>query len=233
MIRKTSNAYKLIRQNIGKLTLIQQATGISPSRLVTLFLKNIPDHDLFIKKKTKDEYWTTEPLSPVSAYKYYKRASDSYLKKIEINPNYSDLMQFFKDTYLTKNYFGQDFHELRNTYYSEEASVKKFVRDAFIQVFPLTPDMTPKQRAIRNQKLGKISTQHWIGDITNYEYFQQAPGFMMKRAEEAIRMIEFYVAHLLNENDIGPLAMKILSNQNLAEKLTPKEYQVSTKVIKI
>ena len=67
MIRKTSNTYKQIKLNIGMLTLIQQATGISPNRLANIFIKNIPEQDLFIKKKTKDEYWTTELLSNESA----------------------------------------------------------------------------------------------------------------------------------------------------------------------
>lgn len=237
MIRKTSNAYKLIKKNIGLLTLIQQATDISPSRLVILFLKNIPDQELFIKKKTKDEFWTTEPLSPESAYKYYKRASNAYLKKIEENPNYHSLMDFFKENYLTKDYFGpgQDFYELRKAYFYEEAGLKRFIREAFIKTFPITPDMSPKERAIRNQKLGKISTQHWIGDITNYDYFQQAPGFMMKRVEEAIRMIELYVAHLLNEKDIWLRTMNLLSNQRLEERLIPKEekFKQTVKVRKI
>ena len=134
-------------------------------------------------------------------------------------------MKFFKDTYLTKSYFGQDFYELRNTYLAEEASVKNFVRETFIKVFPITPEMTPKERAIRNQKLGKISNQHWIGDITNYDYLQSAPNFMIERVQHAIAMIELYVANLLNEKGIGLLAMNMLSNQNLTEKLVPKEAQ--------
>lgn len=233
MIRKTSNTYKQIKLNIGMLTLIQQATGISPNRLASIFVKNIPEQDLFIKKKTKDEYWTTDLLSNESAYKYFKRASKAYLNKVESNPNYETLMKFFKDTYLTKSYFGQDFYELRNTYLAEEASVKNFVREAFIKVFPITPEMTPKERAIRNQKLGKISNQHWIGDITNYGYLQSAPNFMIERVQHAIAMIELYIANLLNEKDIGLLAMNMLSNQNLTEKLVPKEAQSKTKVLKI
>lgn len=53
MIRKTSNTYKQIKLNIGMLTLIQQATGISPNRLANIFIKNIPEQDLFIKKRLK------------------------------------------------------------------------------------------------------------------------------------------------------------------------------------
>ena len=104
---------------------------------------------------------------------------------------------------MTKSYFGQDFYELRNTYLAEEASVKNFVRETFIKVFPITPEMTPKERAIRNQKLGKISNQHWIGDITNYDYLQSAPNFMIERVQHAIAMIELYVANLLNERALG------------------------------
>jgi hypothetical protein len=225
MIRKKSNAYKYIKANIGRLTLIQQATGIAPGRLVNLFLKNLPDKDLLIKKKTKDEYWTTEPLSEGSAYKYFKRASNTYLEEVESNPSYDTLMDSFKETYLKKDYFGQDFSELLNTYRSEEKAVKEFVKDAFEQVFPITPDMNPKQMAIRNQKLGKISNQHWIGDITNYDYFQQAPGFMMKRVEQAIKMIELYVANLLNEKNLEYEVMKLTTNQRLVDKLQPKQLQ--------
>ncbi|ATJ86922.1 hypothetical protein B5G54_06490 [Ralstonia solanacearum] len=192
-------------------------------------MKNIPKDDLRLKKKTKDEYWAWDTISDESAYKYFKKASAAYLKKVEANPQYDLTMDFFKERYLKKDYFGQDFNELRNTYYSEEASVKKFVREAFIQVFPITPGMTPHERAIRNQKLGKISTQHWIGDITNYDYLQSAPNFMIERVTTAVNMIELYVANLLNEPDMGHEISKLITNQRLVEKLQLKEQQVAAK----
>ena len=48
---------------------------------------------------------------------------------------------------------------------------------------------------------------------------------MIERVQHAIAMIELYVANLLNEKGIGLLAMNMLSNQNLTEKLVPKEAQ--------
>ena len=69
--------------------------------------------------------------------------------------------------------------------------------------------------------------------ITNYDYLQSAPNFMIERVQHAIAMIELYVANLLNEKGIGLLAMNMLSNQNLTEKLVPKEAQSKTKVLKI
>ena len=89
MIRKTSNTYKQIKLNIGMLTLIQQATGISLTAWQTYLSRTFLSRTC--EKKTKDEYWTTELLSNESAYKYFKRASKAYLNKVESNPNYETL----------------------------------------------------------------------------------------------------------------------------------------------
>ncbi|MHA6897970.1 hypothetical protein [Ralstonia pseudosolanacearum] len=231
MIRKKSNAYKQIKANIAKLTVIQQTTGISPSLLVAAFLKNLPADDLFLKKKTKEEYWDWN-LSDSSGYKYFKRASAAYLKKIEGNPQYQTMLEFFESNYLTKDYFGMTYSELKKSYYAQETPIKDFVREAFIAINPITPEMTPQERAIRNQKLGKISTQHWIGDIVHYSYFSQAPGFMMKNVEEALRHIEMYIVNLLNEKQLDYELMKLTTNQNLQENLITKE-QPKKKVSKI
>lgn len=232
MIRKNTNAYRLIKNNIGVLTLIHQATGISPSRLVIIYLKNLPPQELFIKKKTKDEYWSTDLISEKSAYKYFRHASQSFLDEFEENPNYTTLREVFKNTYLKKCYFGQDFHELLNVYLWHEKAVKNFVKEAFVQAYPLTPNMSPREKAIRNQKLGKISVNHWIGDIVHYDYFSQAPNFMMVGMNNAIKMIELYVANILNESQLTHELMKLKINQRLEARLKPKSAQ-KIKVTKI
>ncbi|WP_279211863.1 hypothetical protein [Delftia acidovorans] len=226
MIKKKSNAYKHITANIAKLVIIQQATGISPSLLVTLFLKNISNENLFLKKKTKDEYWDWS-VSDGSGYKYFKRASIAYLKKNEKDQVYQTLLEFFKNEYLTRDYFGMTYAEAVQNYKDQEAPLRQFVREAFIKIHPITPEMNPVEKAIRNQKLGKISVNHWIGDITNYDYFSDAPGFMMENVKKAIQYIEIYILNILNEKQLDHDLMKLSTNQklqfNLPLKKSPKQ----------
>ena len=46
MIKKKNNAYRLIKANTPKLALIHHATGFSPNRLASLFLKVTAQEDL-------------------------------------------------------------------------------------------------------------------------------------------------------------------------------------------
>ena len=222
MIKKKSNAYGLIKNNIVKLTIVQQATGISPNNLVNIFLKTHQDSDLKIKKKTKEGYWDWE-LSSKSAYKYFKRESEKYLEQATATSGYLLMLDHIRDHYLTRDYFGMEYREIELTYRSQEAILKDFVREAFIAIFPITPEMTSKEKAIRNQKLGKISVKHWIGDIVNYKYYEQAPGFMMENVRTAISRVELYVLNVLHERELDHDLGKLMSNQNLQTKLIPKE----------
>ena len=231
MIKKKNNSYKLIKKNIAKLAIIQQTTEISPNRLVTLFLNNFSVKDFFLKKKTKDDYWDWE-LADNTPYKYFKKELSVYIKKNQNDPGFLLMQEHFKSSYLTKKYFGDNYEFLSENYYAMEKKLKDFVEEAFIGTYPITPDMSPKEIAVRNQKLGKISVAHWIGDITNYDYFNQAPDFMMHNVEQALQFIDVYIMNILNEKELDSDLMKLSTNQRLEAKLEPKQTQ-KIKVVKI
>lgn len=235
MINKKNNSYELIKKNIVKLTIIQQATGISPTNLINIFLRTHQDSDLKMKGRTEgvysEEYWNFEKVSK-NSYKYFKNESRQYLDKARGTSTFEVMLNHIKNTYLIRDYFGMEYEELELTYKSQESFLKNFAREAFIAVYPIMPDMTPKERAIRNQKLGKISVNHWIGDIVNYAYFDQAPGFMMENVKTAINRIEFYVLNVLHEKELDQDLEKMATNQNLQAKLIPKE-TTKQKIIKI
>ena len=231
MIKKKNNAFRLIKANTPKLALIHHATGFSPNRLASLFLKNTSQDDLAIQKKTKDGFWDWR-LADDTAYKYLKKDIAAYLKKNTDTPTFQIMLEHFNTNYLTKTYFGEDYQSLVNTYRFQEGPLKNFVREGFIALNPITADMTPKERAVRNQRLGKISVKHWIGDITNYDYFSQAPGFMMKNVEQSLQYIDLYILNVLNEKQLDHELMKLSANQRLEVKLTPKEAP-KTKIQKI
>lgn len=231
MIKKKNNTYKLIKENISKLVIIQQTTEISPSRLISIFIKNLSADDLLLQKKTKDGYWDWK-LADSTAYKYFKKELASYLKTNLEDASFRLMKEHFKANYLSQAYFGENYASLAGTYFAQEQTLKNFVREAFIDVYPITPEMTPTEVAIRNQKLGKISVKHWIGDITNYDYFNDAPGFMTKNVQQALQYIDMYILNLLNEKQLDHELMKLSTNQRLEAKLAPKHTQ-KTKVQKI
>lgn len=232
MIKKKNNSYRLIKENIARLTLIQKATGISPLNLTAVFLSNLSDSDVRLMKKTKDGYWQWD-LADKTPYKYFKRESIKYLKVAESTNGFKVMLDVIERSYLTNSYFGYKYDELLLTYLSQETALKNFVREAFIAVFPITPEMTPRERAIRNQRLGKISSSHWIGDIVHCNYFNQAPGFMMDNVKKSLAMIELFVTNLLNDKDLVHDLTKLITNQNLHAKLTPKPQITKEKTIKI
>lgn len=236
MIEKKSKSYELIKKNIAKLTIVQQATGISPNNLINIFLRTHQDSDLKMKGRTEglysEDYWNFEKVSK-SSYKYFKKESRHYLDKARGISSYEVMLNHVKDTYLTRDYFGMEYEELELAYRSQELILKTFVREGFIAINPITPDMTTKERAIRNQKLGKISVNHWIGDIVNYTYYEQAPGFMMENVKTAISRVEFYVLNVLHENDLDHDLGKLASNQRLQEKMIPNEKRTKQKINKI
>ncbi|VWD46183.1 hypothetical protein BLA18110_07265 [Burkholderia lata] len=112
---------------------------------------------------------------------------------------------------------------MSNNYYAQEEPLKNFVREGFIAINPINSEMSPKEIAIRNQKLGKISVNHWIGDITNYDYFNQAPGFMMKNVQQALQYIDLYILNILNEKQLDHEIMKLSTNQKLEAKFAATE----------
>ncbi|MCA0175664.1 MAG: hypothetical protein LCH73_05155 [Proteobacteria bacterium] len=222
MIKKKNNTYRLIKKNIAKLSLIHQTTGVSPNRLVSLFLKNLSLDDVALHKKTKDGYWNWA-LADKTAYKYFKRELAIYLKKNIASSSFNTMQEHFKANYLTKEYFGENYASLSNNYFAQEEPLKNFVREGFIAIYPITPEMSQKEIAIRNQKLGKISVKHWIGDIINYDYFNQAPGFMMKNVQQALQCIDLYILNILNEKQLDHEIMKLSTNQKLEAKFDATE----------
>ena len=232
MIKRKNNAYKLIKTNAPKLALIHYATDYSPQRLALLFLNNTSQDELAIPKKSKDGFWDWK-LAEDTAYKYLKKEFTAYLKKNRDTPTFQIMLEHFKANYLTKTYFGQDYASLVNIYQFQQEPLKNFVREAFIAINPITSDMSPQERAVRNQRLGKISVKHWIGDITNYDYFGQAPGFMMTNVNQALQYIDLYILNLLNEQQLDSELTNLSVNQKLEEKLIPKANAVKAKPIKI
>lgn len=232
MIKKKNNAYRLIKANTPKLALIHHATGFSPNRLASLFLKNTSQDDLVIQKKSKDGFWDWK-LADDTAYKYLSKEITAYLNKNADSPTFQIMLEHFTTNYLTKDYFGQDYQSLVNTYQFQEVPLKNFVREAFINMNPITADMSPQERAVRNQRLGKISVKHWIGDITNYDYFSQAPGFMMKNVQQALQHIDLYIMNLINEKQLDSELSNLSVNQKLEQRLTPKAPTVKVKPQKI
>ena len=232
MIKKKNNAYKHIKANTPKLALIHHATDFSPNRLASLFLKNTSQDDLVIQMKSKDGFWDWK-LADDTAYKYLKKQMAAYLKKNADSPTFQLMLEHFKTNYLTKEYFGEDYQSLVNTYQFQEGPLKDFAREAFIAINPLTADMSPQERAMRNQRLGKISVKHWIGDITNYDYFSQAPGFMMSNVQQALQYIDLYIMNLLHEKQLDSELSNLSVNQRLEQKLIPKEPATKIKKLKI
>ncbi|MCL9844633.1 hypothetical protein [Ralstonia solanacearum] len=231
MIKKKNNTYNLIKKNIAKLAIIQQTTNISPNRLVSIFLKNLSSDEILLQKKTKEGYWDWK-LADNTAYKYFKKELSTYLKTNLEDTSFRTMKEYFKSNYLTKDYFGENYASLADNYFAQELTLKNFVRESFISVYPITPEMTPTEVAIRNQKLGKISVKHWIGDIINYDYFSQAPGFMMNNVQQALQYIDLYIMNVLNEKQLDHELVRLSTNQRLEVKLQPKQ-TVKNKTIKI
>lgn len=232
MIKKKNNSYKLIKKNIAKLAIIHQTTKISPNRLVSIFLRNSLTEEISLPKKSRDGYWNWT-LADDTAYKYFKKELTSYLKRNADQPSFQTMQEHFKSNYLIKEYFRESYESLAENYYAQEQQLKDFVREGFIAIHPITPDMSPKEVAIRNQKLGKISVNHWIGDIMNYEYFSQAPGFMMKNVQDALQYIDLYIINILNEKQLDHELMKLSTSQRLENKLPTKDSLIKSKPLKI
>ena len=224
MIKKESNAYKQIKDNIAKLTIIQQATEFSPQKLVHIHL--VYCTDLL-------EIMNVEKLNTKSFYKYFIKESCKYLKENQSTKAYQTILESVKENYLTKKYFGADYYEIVKDYKEQESPLKEIVLDGYKAIFPITPDMSKADVARRNQKLGKISVKHWIGDIVNYEYFHQAPNFMQTNVKNAIQMAEIFLHNLVSDKDLDLEIMKLSSNLYLEEKLAPKSIQLKSKPVKI
>ncbi|PUE62879.1 hypothetical protein B9Z45_02100 [Limnohabitans sp. 2KL-17] len=224
MIKRESNAYKQIKGNIAKLTIIQQATEFSPQKLVHLHL--VYCTDLL-------EIMDVGKLSTKSFYKYFIKESCKYLKENQASKAYQTIFESVKEHYLTKKYFGSDYYEIIKEYKEAESTLRDFVLDGYKALFPITPEMTKAEVARRNQRMGKISVRNWIGDIGNYQFFHQAPNFMQVNVNNEIQMAEIFLHNLMDDKSLDLEIMKLSSNLYLEEKLAPKSIQIKTKLVKI
>ena len=75
--------------------------------------------------------------------------------------------------------------------------------------------------------------KHWIGDITNYDYFSQAPGMMMNNVLFALQYIDLYIMNLLNEKQLEHELSNLSVNQGLEQTLIPKTTTTKVKPLKI
>lgn len=224
MIKKESNAYRQIKDNIAKLAIIQQATEFSPEILIQIHIAYCCDlFEMVNADKTKTK----------TLYKYFTKESGKYLIKNQSSRAYKTIFESVRENYLTKKYFGTDYFEIIKDYKEQEAPLKEFVLDGYKALFPITPDMSKADVARRNQKLGKISVKHWIGDIVNYEYFYQAPNLMQTNVKNSIQMAEIFLHNLVSDKDLDLEIMKLSSNLYLEEKLNPKVIQFKSKPLKI
>lgn len=222
MIKKNTNAYAQIKKNIVKLALIQQATEISPARLVSIFLN-------YVNGGAVNDLSSANP--PTSTYKYFCKLLSEY-KKNQVGNGHNTLLEFIGSNYLSKEYLGEKYEEVLLDFKAQEKAVKDFVREAFKSVFPITPDMTPAEVGARNQRLGKISVDMWVGDILNYRFFNDAPGFMMENLKRSLFRVDLYVINLLNDSQLEIDIMKLSTNQRLEIKLQPRQ-SITPKIAKI
>jgi hypothetical protein len=232
MIKKKNNTYKMLKKNTAKLAVIHYVTEYSPNRLAAVFLRNLSEDELVIEQMTEDGYWEWK-LADHTAYKYFQRQVSSYLKKYANDPSFQTMVEHLESVFLARKYFGPNYQDLAYSYFLRVQSIKDFARADFIAKNPITPEMSRKELAIRNQLLGKISVRHWIGDITNYEYFSQAPTFMRKDVQGSLQHIDLYIIHLFNDKQLDKELFKLSANQELQTKLAPKSSQAKSKLIKI
>ncbi|ASL74285.1 hypothetical protein G7939_12660 [Ralstonia solanacearum] len=232
MIKKKNNTYMLLKENAPKLALIHYATEFSPNRLAAMFLRNLSVDDFVVEQMTDDGYWEWK-LADNTTYKYFHRQVSSYLKKYANDPSFQTMVEHLESAFLTRKYFGPNYQDLAYSYFLRVQSLKDFARADFIAKNPITPEMSRKELAIRNQLLGKISVRHWIGDITNYEYFSQAPTSMRKDVQGSLQQIDRYIVNLLNDTQFDKELFKFSASQKLQARLAPKSSQAKSKPIKI
>lgn len=208
MIPKKNDTYQLIRKNILKLSIIQEATQYSPLRLLECFLK------FFLQENS--------PLNHKSAYKYFNKVLNERKSILKESDSYRVTLQIVKQSYLSADYFGTSYEEFTNTYRQKEDWLKNFVKEAFKATHPITHDMTPSEVARRNQSLGKISVNSYVGDIVHYSYFKDAPGFMIADVERSLSAIDIFIARLLHDKSLDQLCGKLATNEELQRRLVPK-----------
>lgn len=223
MIKKKSNTHELIVKNIAKLVLIQDATDYAPSRLADLFLCNKREDltALGIKRRP-----------PSAAYKYFSKHAKNYRAAAQTQAHQT-LVKVIKEKYMSKEYIGYDFEHFSLGYRSQELAVVNFVRQAFKEVFPITPDMSRSEVASRNQRLGQMSVSMRIGDLPNYRFFDDAVFFMQRNVEAALFMTDLYILNMLNDKELDQDIAKLNTFQRLEENLGHKATSERKKFSKI
>ena len=224
MIQRKSDVYAQIKKNITKLALIQEATEISPFRLSGIFLKYLN------RAAERDEL---NEILQASVYKYFCRQLADYKTRNKAAQGYTTILDRLKSKHLRNEYFGEQYEEVAFEFRTQEKVLKDFVSKAFKAIFPITTEMSPREVATRNQKFGKMSVNMWIGDILNYEFFYDAPGFMIGNVERSILRVDLYVLNLLTDEELEADVMKLAINQKLEATLSIKQQSAKQKISKL
>jgi hypothetical protein len=189
MIKKKSQAYALIRDNIAMLSTMQEAMDYSPSRLAFMF----------VMLETDDNNERTEVMTNTKTfYKYFNSQLRGYRKNESESEARSTMLRLFKRDYLTStDYVGISYIELYEDYRKQESLLKDFVKDFYKTTLPITTDMSASEKGTRNQFIGKISVKCCVGDVVGYSYFNEAPNFMIKNIEDDLLSIDTLIQRFL------------------------------------
>ena len=219
MIKRKSEAYFLIKKHIVKLAAIQEATGYSPFRLVNIFLRNHPISAVDANSDT--------------AYKYFLKHLRRYKAQFKDSSSHDVLVNHIKKEYLEAKHLGENFSEAATKYLKVEDGIKSFLRDAYKCVYPITSEMSPSEIGARNQRLGKLSTKTWIGDIFNYQFINDAPRNMIVELQQYMKYLDSFILIFFMNGDLDDEANKIALNHKLESKLFKTDGYIKTKLVKI
>lgn len=222
MIKKNSDTYQLIKDNIIKLAIIQEETNYSYTRILAIFLhenlKSLSDEKII-------------EISRKSGYKYFMK----YLKSYKNKPlaNHSLLIDKFREIFMKDDSYGSVFRSLVDFYRQKESELDKYVLNQLREDFPASSCSTPSEFAARNQMLGKISVHKRVGDVIYYSYFEKAPAFMINKIHSTLNIMDVKIRLFLTNSDFDTIISKASFNESLSQKLSSNVKTIKPKVIKI
>lgn len=227
MIEKKNDAYWQIQDNIAKLTLVQEATGISPYYLVMAFTKYVVAGKAAgqITATRISTYSQSSTKTGSSAYKYFLTQSAVYKAKHAEGEAYGVILEELKAKFLTKPYYGVTFKTHSSVYSTFEKAIKEIARKSFLKKNPITPEMSQAEVAARNQRLGKMSARMWIGDILNYDFLNDVHEGLVRELKAKLNRVGVCLVHLLS----NPELQEAIEKMKLYEKL---EGRLQTNTVK-
>lgn len=233
MIEKKSDTYRQIHENIAKITVVQDATGISPYYLVMAFTKYVmavtPAEQVTSTRISIYSQYSTQTGS--SAYKYFLTQSAAYKAKHADGQAYRVMLEELRTKYLGKPYYGVTFKTHSSVYSTFEKAIKETARKNFLRKNPITLEMSQAEVAARNQRLGKISTQMWIGDILNYDFISDMHEGLVRELKAKLNRVGVCLVHLLSDPELQDAIEKMKLYEKLEEKLQPKGEKEKVKKI--